>query len=315
MKVVYGIENIEAIPNAVVTSGTFDGVHIGHQKILQRICETAKKDNGHSVLLTFWPHPRLVLDKAANQLKLLSTIDEKIGLLKEFGLDYLIVIPFTKEFSKLSSFEFVQQILVEKIGTKKLVIGYDHHFGRNREGSFDYLNDNSEKFGFKVEEISRQDIDDIGISSTKIREALLNHDITTANEFLGRSYDLRGKVIHGDARGKTIGFPTANIDVLEEYKLVPADGVYAVRVEFYGSWFNGMLNVGKRPTVDGRSKQMEVNIFDFNQTIYGETLVVQFVDYIRNERKFSDIQELKNQLISDKNQILEMIKNKSRNDK
>ncbi|QNL21144.1 bifunctional riboflavin kinase/FAD synthetase [Hyphobacterium sp. CCMP332] len=308
MKVFYGLEHIEKIPNAVVTSGTFDGVHIGHQKILQRISETAKKDNGYSVLITFWPHPRLVLDQNNSQLKLLSTIDEKIELLRSFGLDYLVVIPFTKAFSKLSSFQFVNDILVKTIGTKKLIIGYDHHFGRNREGSFEYLNENAEKFGFTVEEISRQDIDDIGISSTKIRNSLLNHNISVANDFLGRPYEIRGKVVHGDSRGKEMGFPTANVEIKEDYKLIPCDSVYAVEVEFYGSEFYGMLNIGMRPTVDGKKKQMEVHIFDFNQEIYGETLIVRFLDFIRIEKKFSDIQELKIQLDTDMKTVKERIK-------
>ncbi len=308
MKVFYGLEHIEKIPNAVVTSGTFDGVHIGHQKILQRISETAKKDKGYSVLITFWPHPRLVLDQNNSQLKLLSTIDEKIELLRSFGLDYLVVIPFTKSFSKLSSFQFVNDILVETIGTKKLIIGYDHHFGRNREGSFEYLNENANKFGFTVEEISRQDIDDIGISSTKIRHSLLNHQISIANDFLGRPYEVRGKVVHGDSRGKEMGFPTANVEIKEDYKLIPSDGVYAVEVEFYGSEFYGMLNIGMRPTIDGKKKQMEVHIFDFNQEIYGETLIIRFLDFIRIEKKFSDIQELKKQLDTDMKTVKDRIK-------
>lgn len=315
MKVFYGLDHIDKIPNAVVTSGTFDGVHVGHQKILQRISETAKKDNGYTVLITFWPHPRMVLNQNSGDLKLLSTIDEKIELLRSFGLDYLVVIPFTKEFSKLSSFQFVNDILVNTIGTKKLIIGYDHHFGRNREGSFEYLNENAEEFGFKVEEISRQDIDDIGISSTKIRNSLLNHKIHIANEFLGRNYDIRGKVIHGDSRGTSMGFPTANIEIKEDYKLIPADGVYAVEVEFYGSEFYGMLNIGKRPTVDGRKKQMEVHIFDFDQDIYGETLIIRFLDFIRIEKKFSDIQELKNQLKTDMQTVKQRINKSTKHDR
>jgi riboflavin kinase/FMN adenylyltransferase len=310
MKVFYGLEHLEPIENAVVTSGTIDGVHLGHQKILARLAEIARKKNGHSVLITFWPHPRLVLGNRGKDLKLLSTIDEKIDLLRSFGLDYLIVIPFTKEFSQLTSEQFVCDILVEQIGTKMLVIGYDHHFGRNREGSFEYLSENADVFGFEVEEIPRQDIDHIGISSTKIREALKSHDIVAANEFLGRSYELRGKVIHGDSLGKKLGFPTANIDVTEDYKLIPQDGVYAVEVEFYGSQLQGMLNIGMRPTIDGNKRQMEVHIFEFDQDIYGETLIVRFLDFIRNEKKFSDIQELKEQLQKDKEAVLNVIKNR-----
>lgn len=299
MKVYYGLDNLNKIPNAIVTSGTFDGVHLGHQKILKRLNEIAEKENGKTVLITFWPHPRLVLKKGAD-LKLLSTIDEKIDLLKSFGLDYLIVIPFTEEFSKLSSFDFVKKVLMDAIGTYKLVIGYDHHFGRNREGSFQYLKENAEQFGFEVEEISREDIDDIGISSTKIRNALKAHEIEVANEFLGRPYEMRGKVIHGDSKGREFGFPTANLDIAEDYKLIPENGVYAVEVEFYGSVFKGMLNIGTRPTVDGEDKRIEVNLFDFDNDIYGETLIVRFFKFIRIEQKFSDIHQLKNQLELDK---------------
>lgn len=310
MKVFYGLEHLEPIENAVVTSGTFDGVHLGHQKILARLAELAKKKNGHSVLITFWPHPRLVLGNSRNDLKLLSTIDEKIDLLRSFGLDYLIVIPFTKEFSQLSSEQFVRDILVDRIGTKMLVIGYDHHFGRNREGSFEYLSENAADFGFEVEEIPRQDIDHIGISSTKIRESLSQQDILAGNEFLGRPYEIRGKVVHGNAFGKKMGFPTANIEVMEDYKLIPNDGVYAVEVEFYGSKLYGMLNIGMRPTVDGNKRQMEVHIFEFDQDIYGETLILRFLDFIRNERKFSDIQGLKRQLQMDMEAVLNVIKNR-----
>lgn len=307
MKVFYGLNEIQKIEKAIVTSGTFDGVHIGHQKILDRLLELTKKEDGHSVLITFWPHPRIVLNKDSEDLKMLSTIDEKIELLRSYGLHYLVVIPFTKEFSEMSSFDFVQRILVDKIGTFKLVIGYDHHFGKNREGSFDYLNENADKFGFKLEEIPRQDIDEVGISSTKIRSALKTNDLDTANTFLGRNYEIRGKVIRGDSLGKSLGFPTANIEVKEDYKLIPAKGVYAVEVEFYGSKFFGMLNLGTRPTVDGKEKRIEVNIFNFDQEIYGETLIIRFLHFVRIEEKFSDIQELKEQLGRDKKEILNLI--------
>jgi riboflavin kinase/FMN adenylyltransferase len=309
MKVHFGLDHLSPISNAVVTSGTFDGVHLGHRKILSRLTELAQKHKGHSVLITFWPHPRMVLKPEDKTLKLLSTIDEKIELLREFGLDYLIVIPFTKEFSQLSSEQFVQNILVNKVGTHKLVIGYDHHFGKNREGSFEYLKEHASIFGFAVEEISRQDIENVGISSTKIREALNSHDVASAHAFLGRHYSIQGKVIEGDALGRTIGFPTANIEIKEDYKLIPEDGVYAVSVSFYGSKFHGMLNIGNRPTIEGSERKIEVHIFNFNQDIYGETLVISFLEFIRNEQKFSDIEGLKRQLEQDKSKIIALLEN------
>jgi len=254
MKIYEGLSQFENVPNPVVTSGTFDGVHLGHQKILQRIREIAKSINGETILLTFWPHPRLVLYPKEHNLRLLSTFEEKAKLLRQFGIDHLISIPFTREFSQLTSQEFIQSILVDKIKTKKLVIGYDHRFGKNREGSFEYLQQHSGEFGFDLEEISRQDVDEIGVSSTKIRNALESGDIITANNFLGRPYELNGLVIKGQQIGRSIGFPTANVHIPNSYKLIPKDGVYAVEASVNGSLYKAMLNIGNRPTVDGSSK-------------------------------------------------------------
>jgi riboflavin kinase / FMN adenylyltransferase len=300
VKIYYNLADFEPLSNATVTIGTFDGVHLGHQKILQILRETAHHSGGESVVLTFWPHPRMVVSQDSQALKLLSTIDEKIDLLEGQGVDHLLVIPFTREFSELSSEEYVQHVLIEGIGTKKLVIGYDHRFGRNREGSFDYLKANSAKFDILIEEIPRQEIDHLTISSTKIRQSLLEGNIHSANELLGRNYSFSGIVVKGRQLGRTIGFPTANVQVSETYKLIPANGVYAVKTFVRGHWYNGMMNIGTRPTVDGIGRTQEVNVFDFDDDIYGETLIVELVDFIRHEQKFNGIEELKAQILKDK---------------
>ncbi|MEX0883168.1 MAG: riboflavin biosynthesis protein RibF, partial [Cyclobacteriaceae bacterium] len=226
MKIYKSLENFPFIQRPVVTIGTFDGVHLGHQKILKRIQKIAQKTNGESVLITFWPHPRMVLNPDNHGIKILNTFKEKVALLESFGIHHLLSIPFTREFSKMSSEAFIQEILIEKIHTHKLVIGYDHRFGKGREGSFDHLKNNQTQYGFDLEEIPRQDIDNIGISSTKIRKALETGRIRTANEFLGRSYFLEGTVIKGNQIGRTLGFPTANIQLPDPNKLVPKDGAY-----------------------------------------------------------------------------------------
>src|SRR5689334_16610983 len=223
MKIYHGIDDFVRLNYAVVTSGTFDGVHVGHQKILSRLRETAGKNGGETVVITFWPHPRLVLHPEDTSLKLLNTFEEKAALLKAQGIHHLVRIPFTKEFSQLSSEEFITQIIVNTIGTRKLVIGHDHHFGKNREGSFEQLLADGPKYGFAVEEIPRQDIDHVGVSSTKIRQALEEGDIDTATHFLGNFYSLTGRVVMGDKLGRLLGYPTANIEVDTAYKLVPAD--------------------------------------------------------------------------------------------
>jgi len=299
MIVLEGDKLIEKIPNAIVTSGTFDGVHIGHQKILNGICEQAKKSEGKSVVLTFWPHPRFIINPNEKGLKLLSTFEEKSRLISESKIDYLIKLDFTKEFSKLTSEQFIKQILIDKIGTQKLVIGYDHHFGKNREGSFEYLKSNTNKFGFEVQEIPRLDVDHIGVSSTKIRNALIQGQVEVANEYLGRPYELTGIVVHGNHLGAQIGFPTANIEVEEEYKLIPSNGVYAVKVTVGDEIYDGMMNIGFRPTVGDNSQKIEVNIFDFSGDLYSKSISVSFVKWIRDEKKFDSIADLKNQLVND----------------
>jgi riboflavin kinase / FMN adenylyltransferase len=308
MKIYHTLDDFAQLSCAVVTSGTFDGVHVGHQKILSRLREVAAKNQGETVVLTFWPHPRLVLYPNDTDLKLLNTFEEKAELLKEQKIKHLIRIPFTKEFSQLSSEAFITKILVEKIGTKKLVIGYDHHFGKNREGSFEQLKINGPQYGFDVEEIPPQDVDHVVVSSTAIRKALDTGDLTTANHLLGRPYSVTGRVIKGDKLGRLIGFPTANLELDSAHKLVPADGIYAVTVRHEQTTYGGMLYIGYRPTVGGNRKSIEVNIFEFDKEIYGESITVNFHQLIRGDSTFNDLEELKEQLKKDKQQTLTILK-------
>lgn len=303
MKIHLGTEKIHEIENAVVTAGTFDGVHIGHQKILNRIRDVADKTNGQTVLITYWPHPRLVLKPWDNTLLLLSTFPEKANLLEAQGIDHLVKIPFTRDFASMSPEEYIKVVLDERINTRKMIIGYDHRFGKDRSGGLDELKAFAPKYNFDVEEISRQDIDEIGISSTKIRTALQSGDITTANTYLGRNYCVSGRVIHGNQLGRSIGYPTANIEVKENYKLIPADGVYAVKVCNKYTKFDGMLNIGQKPTIGGENKTIEVNIFDFNQDIYNTEITIEFVDHVRNEIKFDSLDSLKLQLAEDEKAV------------
>ncbi len=308
MTIYHGLEDFKWLDYAVVTSGTFDGVHVGHQTILKRIKEIARKNNGESVLITYWPHPRLVLYPNDTGLKLLNTFEEKAELLREQGIDHLLRIPFTKEFSNLTSQEFIQRILIDTIGTRKLVIGYDHRFGKNREGSFEHLRKNSDRYGFKVEEIPKQEIENVGISSSKIREALSTGDVRTSSDLLGRNFSITGRVVAGQKVGRMLGYPTANIEIDSQYKLIPKDGAYAVHVNIGTTIQKGMLNIGFRPTVGGTTKTIEVHIFDFQQDIYGENITVHFEEKIRDEMKFSDMEALKSQLKSDKKTAIDLLK-------
>lgn len=300
MKIYEGIEHFDQVKNPVVTSGTFDGVHLGHQKILSRIRQLADSINGETVLISFWPHPRLVLYPNEHKLRLLTTFEEKTKLLRNLGIDHLLTIPFTKEFSELSSEQFIRNILIDSIQTRKLVIGYDHRFGKNREGSFEYLKSNIEQYNFDLEEISREDVDNVGVSSTKIRKALEEGKVNIANEYLGRDYELNGIIIKGQQLGRSIGFPTANVHITHDYKLIPCDGAYAVKVEIEGETYNGMLNIGNRPTVNGSSQTIEVHLFDFNGDLYDKRICVYLKSYLRPEIKFSGLESLQNQLAKDK---------------
>ena len=307
MKVYEDISEFKKNGNAVVTSGTFDGVHIGHQKILNTLKNVAAKTGGETVLITYWPHPRLVLDPANDTIKLLTTFEEKSRVLERFGLDHLIKIPFTREFSKQSSAEFIKNILIDGIGTSTLVIGYDHKFGHNREGSFESLKGNSADYGFTVREIPRQDVKNVGVSSSKIRKSLSNGDIHISNQFLGWEYCLNGTVVEGDQLGRKIGFPTANVKINSELKLIPAGGSYAVRVFHDDQPYEGMLNIGTRPTVNGVHQTIEVNIFDFDKQIYGDEIMIKMVRLIRKENKFESLELLKEQLVLDRELAKKML--------
>ena len=300
MKIFQDLTAINSIPNPVLTIGTFDGVHVGHQKILQQVKKEAEKIGGESVLFTIFPHPRMVLYPESHGLKLLQTQEEKMAKLARVGIENCIVYPFTFDFSRLSAIEFVRDILVNKLQIKKLVIGYDHQFGKNREGNIEFLKEICEVYGFEVIEIPAQDIDAVNVSSTKIRKAILDGDLAKANEYLGERFELTGTVVHGQAIGKTIGFPTANIKVNSELKLIPGNGVYAVAVSLKDSDYIGMLNIGNRPTVnDSADRTIEVHILDFSGEIYAEEITVKFIDKLRDEKQFKDLQELQNQLKED----------------
>ncbi|MCB0538602.1 MAG: bifunctional riboflavin kinase/FAD synthetase [Bacteroidetes bacterium] len=303
MQVFKSLDNLPQFKNAVVTIGTFDGVHLGHQKLLERINELAKKNDGESILITFHPHPRFVVQPDSD-LKLLNTIDEKIDLLKKYKVNNVVVAPFSKEFSNMPAISYVKDFLVENFKPHTLVIGYDHHFGKNRSGNIDLLEEYKDIFGYNVEQISKETIQDIGISSTKIREALAQGKVQTANKLLGHEYSINGFVTKGEQLGRKIGFPTANVQLLVDYKLIPKNGVYIVNVKVKNSLYKGMLNIGVRPTIEGLNKTIEVNIFDFDQDIYGEKIEVILLKYIREEQKFESLEALKQQLNKDKAEAL-----------
>lgn len=307
MKVYRSLDELPVIKNAIVTQGTYDGVHAAHKVILSRLKQIAKQRNGETVVMTFDPHPRMVLFPDDHGLKLLNTLDEKIEALEAEGIDHLVIIPFTKEFSRLTSLQFIRDIIVNKIGTKVLVIGYNHRFGKNREGSFEHLKEYAGLYGFEVEEIPEQDIDEVAVSSTRIRKALEMGDVALAAKYLGRFYTIQGTVKKGRQLGRTIGFPTANVQVSDPNKLIPADGVYAVKVFINNRTFLGMLNSGVRPTVDGTTHAVEVHLFDFNEDLYDKTIKIAFVDKLRDEKKFDGIDALTNQLQKDKLQALDLL--------
>jgi riboflavin kinase / FMN adenylyltransferase len=300
MKIYRDIKEFKTLNKAVVTIGAFDGVHIGHKKILNRLTELSSLVNGESVLITFWPHPRLVLKKDAEPIALLNTLEEKIHLLDTFHIDHLLILNFNEEFSRLTADAFIENILIKSIGTRYLVLGYDHRFGHDREGGIDYLNANKERFNIEPVEIPKQEIESLAISSTLIRQALLHGDSKLANQNLGYSYLLRGFVIEGNKLGRTIGYPTANIFIEDQDKLIPKNGVYAVYVYIEGERYKGMLNIGVRPTVTNDLRRtIEVHIFDFSQDIYGKTVRLELLTYMRAEVKFNGIDALIEQLKKD----------------
>lgn len=306
MVTVQSISKYDKNQASVITIGTFDGVHIGHKLILERLINDARIHNRVAAVLTFFPHPRMVLQKDTD-LKLLNTIDEKKKILEEFGLDYLIIQPFTKTFSRLSATAFVRDMLVNALHAKKVIIGYDHRFGRNRNANIKDLIAFGNALDFEVEEIPAQEIEAVAVSSTKIRNALLEGDVATANSYLGYAYMLTGEIKRGKGLGKQLGFPTANLHIKENYKLIPRNGAYVVQSQLNGKTVFGMMNIGYNPTVDGQEQSIEINFFDFEEDLYDQNIQVDILKWIREEQKFNSLEELKAQLRRDKKEALSVI--------
>ena len=296
MKVYHSIEDFPSEINTAITIGTFDGVHKGHKQVIKRLNDIASNDGCESVLLTFYPHPRYILHPDDQTLKLLNTVDEKIQELKRLGLQHLVIHKFTKEFSRMKSVNFIRDLLVNKLRMKHMVVGYDHHFGRNREGSYNDLKGLAELYNFKLDKIPPQNQGDITVSSTKLRSALLEGNVEKSADYLGYHYSIAGKVIKGNRIGRTIGFPTANILIEDKHKLIPAYGVYAVKVILYEEQFYGMLNIGERPTLSDNKRVIEVHVFDFSEDIYNAHIKVDFIKRIRAEKRFENLTLLNKQL-------------------
>jgi riboflavin kinase/FMN adenylyltransferase len=306
LKIFNSIHDFKSTKKTILTLGTFDGVHVGHQKIIQKLIQNASDYNCESLILTFFPHPRMVLQEGSD-IKLLNTIDEKTILLKKMGLDNLIIHPFDKEFSRLTAEEFVKTILVDALHIQKIIIGYDHRFGRNRLANIDDLILYGKQYNFEVEQISAQEIDSVSISSTKIRNAILDGNIALANEYLGYKYVINGMVINGNQLGRTIGFPTANLKIEENYKLIPKNGVYIVKSTINQKTVFGVMNIGTNPTVNGENLSIEVHFFDFDADLYNSKIEISVLERIRDEQKFDSIELLKNQIQEDKETAISFI--------
>tara|TARA_Y100000814_G_scaffold293417_1_gene274861 strand:- start:2687 stop:3613 length:927 start_codon:yes stop_codon:yes gene_type:complete len=306
MRIFDNLKSYSSEKESILTIGTFDGVHIGHNKILKRLIQDSKKNNLSSLVMTFFPHPRMILNKS-HEIKMIDTIDEKINLLEKTGLDNLIIHPFDNNFSKIRAKEFVEEILVKKLKIKEIIIGYDHKFGKDREASVEDLKKFGKDYMFTVKEIPAQEIDSIAISSTKIRNAILNGEIEKCNKFLGRNFILTGKVVYGEGLGKKIDFPTANIEIKETYKIIPKNGVYLVKTKINSNTYFGMMNIGIRPTVGGTNKSLEIHFFNFKDNIYGKNVSIEIIKKIRDEEKFSSIDQLKIQLKKDEQFCLKLI--------
>jgi riboflavin kinase/FMN adenylyltransferase len=298
------LTRLPPLNGSVVTDGMFDGLHLGHQKILKTLVGEARAKGLPSVVLSYWPHPRLVLHPEDTSLKILTTADEKRVVLEELGLDYFITLPFSLEFAALSHHRFLEEILWERLHVRKLLVGYDHRFGKDRMGNVEYLQRRGGELGFEVEEVPRQEVEEIGVSSTRIRKALQEFDIGLANRFLGRPYTITGKVVPGDQKGRLLGYPTANLETSEKAKLIPADGVYLCRVKRAGIWMPAMTNIGYRPTVGGREHRLETHILGFSGDLYGQTLTLEFLDTLRKEQRFPDMDALRQQLQADEAEAL-----------
>ncbi len=304
MKIYQCIRDFEAVAHPIVTIGTFDGVHLGHQAIFSKMKEEAKKTGGETIVITFFPHPRLVLYQDSVNLKFINTREKKIERLEKVGINHLIIIPFTKEFAQNSSEQFVTDYVVKYVHPAKVIIGYDHHFGKNREGNIQLLERLKQKLGYEVEEVPPFYVDGTPVSSTRIRDLLHDGNVKEANRMLGYEYAITGKVVRGQRIGHKIGFPTANLEIPNEYKLITANGVYVCRVLLGNRILKGMGNIGVRPTIDHGDLTIEVHIFDFDEDIYDEKITIQFVDRLRDEEKFADLEALKAQLAKDKKQSI-----------
>ena len=335
MHIYHHINDFKRLKNAVVTIGTFDGVHLGHQKIIKKLVEEAKKNDGESVILTFFPHPRMILNPEDHQVKMINTMLEKAKLLQDLGVDHLIITPFTRDFSNQSPQDYIKDVLVGQIGMKSIVIGYDHRFGKDRKGSFAELQEFNKIYNYQINEIPEEDIKNLAVSSTRIRKSLAKGDVDDANELMGHPFVLCGKVIKGDQIGRTLGYPTANLFVEENYKLIPSDGIYAVSVEVQENknknqelhnpyqpinsnslsldtqypipntkTYKGMAYIGHRPTINGLSQNIEVNIFDFSEDIYHQNIKMEFLRFIRHDVKFEGLEKLTMQLAKDKQATL-----------
>lgn len=331
MKIYHHINDFKKLSHAVVTIGTFDGVHLGHQKIISKLVEEAKENKGEAVILTFFPHPRMILNPGDDQLKMINTMNEKAMLLEKLGVDHLIITPFTRDFSNQRAEEYIKTILIDQIGMKEMVIGYDHRFGKDRSGGLNELQHFGKIYHYHIDEIPEQDIHELAISSTRIRKALAKGDVDDANELMGHPFTLSGKVIKGDQIGRTLGYPTANLFIEESYKIIPFDGIYAVEIEiqeirnknqelhnpFYpenkkakgkNQKYHGMAYIGHRPTINGMSQNIEVNIFDFSEDIYHQTIKMNFLHFIRHDVKFEGLEKLTEQLGRDKESTLQFFK-------
>lgn len=308
MKIYTDLANYTSKNKTYVTIGTFDGVHLGHQKVLSNLVIGAIKNNASSVLLTFFPHPRMVLQKDS-KIKLINTIEERIELLKKTGLDALVIHEFTEDFAEKTALDFVKNVLVDHLKISNLIIGYDHRFGKNREGNFDQLTKYGKIFGFEVTKISQQEIDNITISSTKIRKAIELGNMEEANRYLGYCFMLTGEVVKGNNLGEKIGFPTANLEIKESYKLLPKTGSYVVKAQLENETVYGMMNIGCNPTVEGKKQTIEIHFFDFNKDLYGKKIQIDVLKFLRDEQKFDSVEDLKNQLKTDKQKSLENINN------
>jgi len=298
MKTIHGIENFPADEASIVTIGTFDGVHLGHQQILKQLTDTSRKSKLKSVLLTFFPHPRMVLQPDIS-MRLIQTIQEREKALKNIGLDYLVIHPFSIAFSRLSADDYVKQILVEQLNVRKVVVGYDHRFGRNRTASLEDMYHYADIYDFEVIEIDAKKIDSTVVSSTKIRNAIDQGNIERANTYLGQPFTLEGMVVHGDKRGRELAYPTANIDLQNQHKIVPKQGVYLVKSKLKGRVVYGMMNIGTKPTFDTTMPSIEVHFLDWNGDLYGQAVQVELLKWIREERKFKTVKELQTQIQTD----------------